>query len=362
MIGGGAPGTGFAETPQTPQARHSGSPLAVLQALETADTQPGTQAFVSPFNLAGSITDGAGNVVFSTSFGEMQAAEAAELAAKEQAGRLGLSGTALEKSSDAAKPSAFDAWMELHASYFVDSSSGFKSTGHGQVLYAGGDYLINLAFLIGLMGQADWIQQSTDALGSSTSGRGWMMGPYMAARLTPNLTFDARAEWGRADNQINPLGAFTDSFASERALYAAGLTGTWSFGALSVSPSAQLLYYSEHQHSYTDALGNLIDGSTTGLGQFNFGPEIGYRFDTAGSGVFEPFAGVKGEWNFERTSSGSGSGSTPSGPVLRANVEAGGTFTAPNGITVRATGAYDGVADPTSRTYQGQLFVNVPLN
>ena len=184
----------------------------------------------------------------------------------------------------------------------------------------------------------------------------------ISARLTPNLTFDARAEWGRADNQVNPLGVYTDSFASERALYAAGLKGVWSFGALRVSPSAQVLYYSEHEHSYTDSLGNPIAGSATGLGQFNFGPEIGYRFGSAGSGIFEPYAGVKGEWDFDRSSIGSGSGSTLSGSAFRVNVDAGGSFTAPNGVTVRATGAYDGVADPTSRAYQGQLFVNVPLN
>ena len=68
--------------------------------------------------------------------------------------------------------------------------------------------MLNPAFLIGMLGQVDWTQDSTEALVTSANGRGWMVGPYMAARLTPNLTLNARADWGKADNIVNPLGAY----------------------------------------------------------------------------------------------------------------------------------------------------------
>ena len=64
--------------------------------------------------------------------------------------------------------------------------------------------MLNPAFLIGMLGQVDWTQDSTEALVTSADGRGWMVGPYMAASLTPNLTLDARANWGKADNLVNP--------------------------------------------------------------------------------------------------------------------------------------------------------------
>ena len=48
--------------------------------------------------------------------------------------------------------------------------------------------MLNRAFLIGMLGQVDWTQDSTEALVTSADGRGWVVGPYLAARLTPNLS------------------------------------------------------------------------------------------------------------------------------------------------------------------------------
>ena len=51
---------------------------------------------------------------------------------------------------------------------------------------------------------------------SAVSGQGAMAGPYVSARLTPNIFIDARAAWGLSDNKVNPFGQYQRPFASPR--------------------------------------------------------------------------------------------------------------------------------------------------
>jgi predicted regulator of Ras-like GTPase activity (Roadblock/LC7/MglB family) len=64
-------------------------------------------------------------------------------------------------------------------------------------------------------------------LGYRDAGNGWMVGPYVGIQLSKNLIFDARAAWGQSDNQVNPIGLYTDSFSTDRMLARANLTGNW---------------------------------------------------------------------------------------------------------------------------------------
>lgn len=60
--------------------------------------------------------------------------------------------------------------------------------------------------LIGALMQFDFADETSGALNSDVEGNGWMAGPYLSARLTDNLFFDARAAWGRSENTISPFG------------------------------------------------------------------------------------------------------------------------------------------------------------
>ena len=138
-------------------------------------------------------------------------------------------------------------------------------------------------------------------LGTSASGQGWMAGPYMSARLTRNLFFDARAAWGRSDNRVDPLGIYTDSFSTDRSLVSGKLTGNWSFGALQFRPSAEVIYFHETQKAYVNQINIAIPEQSISLGRFTFGPEVAYRMRAPNGGIVEPFIGVKGVWDFAKT-------------------------------------------------------------
>ena len=118
------------------------------------------------------------------------------------------------------------------------------------ITYAGVDYLLTQDVLVGALVSFDTMEESTDT--STVSGHGWMAGPYMTARLAPNLYFDGRLAAGKSDNRISPFGAYTDEFPTGRWLSMASLTGEFQRGDWTIRPHASLSYLEERQKSYID--------------------------------------------------------------------------------------------------------------
>ena len=188
-----------------------------------------------------------------------------------------------------------------------------------------------------------------------------MAGPYVSARLTRNFFFDARALWGRSSNHIDPLGAYTDSYETSRALAAAKLTGKWAFGALSFQPSAEVIYFTERQEAYTNAIGIAIDNQSVTLGRLTFGPEVGYRLAVGEGRVIEPFVGLKGVWDFAKTAETTAAGEPVGHDPWRGRIETGATFRTASGLSFRALGSYDGIGDSQFHAWQGRATLVAPL-
>ena len=189
-----------------------------------------------------------------------------------------------------------------------------------------------------------------------------MLGPYLAMRLTQNISFDARAAWANSRNHVNPFGLFEDSFSTSRSLVSGRLIGNWYYGPVRFTPSAHLIYFRETQHEYINTINVFIPQQTVALGRFTFGPEVGYRFKLHDGSMFEPFVGLKGIWDFDKDNT------TTVGPFIVGNdawhgkVEAGAILQTPWGMSVRGTAAYDGIGEKNVGLYQGRLMVTVPLN
>ena len=337
-----------------------------------------------PFRFSGNAEDGTGRFAFAASLSQLRAAaeakEREKLAAKGAAGvgaasdgetpqsamsALGLSPTT-PVARTPTKQAAVDVWVEGSSAYFTNDRIDGKRRGHASVVYAGTDVILMPGLLVGIMGQADWMADSNSGSTSTTGsqardGRGWMAGPYLAARLTPNLYFDTRAAWGRSTNHVDPLGFYVDTFTASRALAAAKLTGDWTWGQLRVRPSAEVIWFRETSDAYTNAIGIAIDKQAFNLGRLTFGPEFGYRFALGDAGLLEPFVGFKGVWDFARTTETTAAGEPVGGDSVHGRVEAGATYRAPSGISVRASGQYDGVGTSGFHSVQGKAQLVVPL-
>src|SRR5436190_22224928 len=105
-----------------------------------------------------------------------------------------------------------------------------------------------------------------------------MAGPYVSARLGSNLFFTGRVAYGISENSIDPFGLYTDDFSTDGWLASAQLTGNWHFGNWRVTPTAEVTYAAEDQHSYTDSRGEEIPSQVVSVGRVSLGPELAYRY------------------------------------------------------------------------------------
>jgi hypothetical protein len=253
-----------------------------------------------------------------------------------------------------------DVWLEVHYSEFEDEdNSGARSDGHFGVAYIGIDYLVTPTVLVGVLGQIDWGEEDSN-LGSSIDGVGGMAGPYLSARLTPNLFFTTRAAYGISENEVSPIGTYTDDFSTDRWLASAELTGNWDFGNLRFTPGTSVTYLQEDQHGYTDSRGVPIPSQTVSLGQVSFGPEVAYRF-VGDRLTWEPHLSVVGLWDFD-DDDGIIDGLIATDDDLRVRAEAGVLAQAAGGASLRVVGTLEGLGGGGYDAFGVQAWLSIPLN
>jgi uncharacterized repeat protein (TIGR01451 family) len=318
-----------------------------------------------PFGVDGSADGGGGGQFsFSASLSQMRQAALDAQGAKESSldEPMGLGAKRRAPSAAATTPAGLDVWAEGSVAYYRSDDTGSKQDGHASLMYAGVDYQLSPAILVGMLVQLDWVSEDSDLPGGKASGRGWMAGPYASVRLSRNLYFDGRAAWGRSDNDVDPLGIYTDSFSTNRSLVSGKLTGSWSSGAWGFQPSAEIIYFEETQHSYTSQVNVFIPEQSISLGRVTFGPEVSYRFRQRDGSTFEPYVGLKGVWDFEKTEDMTSSGLIVGSDPFHGKVEIGAAYTDRSGISAGASLAYDGLGGSDLQVYQGRASVAVPLN
>lgn len=300
-------------------------------------------------NTAGTTTQ----MSFATSLAQMQA-YARSQETMNAAGR---------KPADTQSPGVgrFDAWMEIHFNRYEADLNGPQNRGHFNVAYAGADYLITSSILVGALVQMDWMSQTSRMLGASADGYGYMAGPYVSARLTSNLFFDARVAWGSSNNNVNPFGLYQDSFSTDRWLAHSRLTGNWWMGNFRVTPSASVTMVEEQQKAYTDSLSIFIPSQTVSLGRLAVGPEIAYRIAGPSGSVYEPHVQLRGSWDFLKPTAGVVNGMLVGTDTLRAQAQAGMLVRTADGFNMRFVGQYDGIGSNSLRSYGGQVWVNIPF-
>ena len=317
-----------------------------------------------PFARSGMANDvGSSRLSFAFSLSQLMQAQANEEASKASAGMMGLGARASNRYTPppVAAP-GLDVWIEGHFVRFDDNLGQADRSGNFSVLYVGADYLVKPGLLVGFLAQFDQMNDRSTKLNTNADGNGWLVGPYVGIQLSKNLLFDARAAWGQSNNQVNPIGLYTDSFSTDRMLARASLTGNWYSGRWRFSPSMNLIHVEETQNGYTDTLGIFIPSQRVALSRFTFGPEIGYQIPIGMGSTMEPHVSLMGIWDFDKDAVESVGGLLVGTTDFRGRVEGGLIFRDVKGPSVRASLSYDGIGDPNFRAVGTQLWINVPLN
>jgi outer membrane autotransporter protein len=304
-------------------------------------------------------TTGSQSVQFSQSLSGMRR-QAAQLQMQKDRMALGAGdGGALPLSYAAMSP--WDIWVEGRYSAFDDNNGNLDRNGHVGVLYFGGDYRVTENMIVGVLAQYDWAKDESSVLASDVSGNGWMVGPYLSARVHHNIHFDLRAAWGRSSNDLT-LGATTGDFDTSRWLVKGALAGNWMHDAWRFTPSADLAYITESADSFTNSAGTFVAGQDVSLGRLQFGPEIGYRFAHTQDTFIEPFAALKGVWDFDNPNVAIIDGFVVGPGDFWGRLQGGLNVATSSGWYVRGLASWDGVGADDYSGYTLQGTVNVPLN
>lgn len=225
----------------------------------------------------------------------------------------------------------------------------------------GTDVLLARNILVGALVQFDWMRDSSDALNGEVDGRGWMVGPYIGIQLDPTWQFDARAAWGQSNNDITIAGG-SGSFDTDRWLARGSLRGNWHDGPWRFTSVSELAYIAEQQKQFTESGGATIASQDVSLGRFTFGPEIAYRFVTGRTSFIEPQLALQGLCNFDREEGIVLDGLVGSPDAVTGRVEGGVMFGFQDGITFRATGAYEGIGSDDFSAWSLRVWGSVPLD
>ena len=251
----------------------------------------------------------------------------------------------------------FDAWSEAQYKKF---GGGSDARGDFAIAYAGMDYLLTPDVLVGALVSFDTMEELTS--NSTVSGSGYMIGPYMTARLAPNLYFDGRFATGESDNRISPFNTYADNFSTRRRLAMASLTGEFQRDNWTFRPHASLSNFEETQQGYVDSVGATIPSQTVRLGQFKIGPTFTGRFEGSQGQVYSPYLTVDGIYNMSETT-GVTLSNTDRSEVegWRARLKAGVGMTTEHGTQLSFGANYDGIGRSESETWGLTFELSIPL-
>ncbi|PCJ90512.1 MAG: hypothetical protein COA52_10045 [Hyphomicrobiales bacterium] len=254
----------------------------------------------------------------------------------------------------------WDVWMQVYGAH---SDVGDTSTDFW-VGYAGAHYFVTPDVIIGALAQLDYADEDNSVTGNKADGFGWMIGPYLAAKLPDHpLYFEARAAWGQSDNNIKlaTFGAEEDEFDTTRWLASAKLSGAFEIRSITIKPSVRVSYFNEKQHSYVDSFSTTIAAQTTEIGELRWGPTFSTTIETDDGLFITPSLGVHGIWNFVADDVAGTSGTLPGTEDVRSTVDAGLGISNASGLSFNVTGFYDGIGLDDYEAYGGTARVSVPF-
>ena len=317
-------------------------------------TRSGTSAAGNPIGFAALGEQASFALSFDTSLSGLRR----QLA---QQGIDSLTGNALGVAStnSPAAGDKFDVWIKGRYSRIENETR----TSDLFLVYFGADFKVTDTAVLGATVQVDITDEQDETLNIGGNGTGWLAGPYFAAKVAPNVTFEARAAAGQSYNDVDALGLGDSSFTTNRFLGRVGVTGDFRHDNLIFRPNATLLYFGEQQQEFVDNLGNTIPGQSIEFGRFSIDPEVRYEFTTEDGLFISPFFSAQGIWDFlsqplVNVQTGIATDTTDD---PRVRFEGGVSVRTSRGATVEARGFFDGVGQSDFRAYGGSLQVRVPF-
>ncbi len=300
------------------------------------------------------------NIQFSNSLSKMRR-EAAQAQQNKDRMALGAGdGGSLPLAYETTSP--WDIWVEGRYSAFDDDAGNLDRDGHVGVLYVGGDYRVAKNMIVGALVQFDWAKD--DIRRARLQGRRQRLDD----RPVP-VGAGAREHLLRPARRLGPLHQRPDARHRHRRLRHLALAGEGrprrqlvctTPGASRPRPSSPTSRRA--QDAFTNSAGTFVPGQDVSLGRLQFGPEFGYRFAHTADTFIEPFAAIRGVWDFDNPNVAIIDGFVVGPGDFWGRLEGGLNVMTAGGTYVRGSASWDGVGASDYSGYTLQGTVNVPLN
>lgn len=235
-------------------------------------------------------------------------------------------------------------WFRLKGAWSEDGTADSRTV-FGAF---GGHIQLRETVLLGAMLQLDHLSQDDGA--SNLEGTGWLIGPYVVAKLPGDpLYFEGSLLYGQSSNSVSPFGTYKDNFDTTRMLAQLKVTGEIFSDETVFSPYLNLAYLKEDQDGYTDSLGNAISAQSMDMMQVAFGLDVAHAIAVQ-SGDLTLRGGISGIWS---STGGTAVAATvlPGYAGWRGKVTAGVSYVNNRNGTLTASTFLDGLGTPTYQSY-----------
>jgi hypothetical protein len=105
-----------------------------------------------------------------------------------------------------------------------------------------------------------------------------------------------------------------------------------------------------------------IPEQSISLSRITIGPEIGYPFALEDGAMLEPHIGLKGVWNHAENDGPAPLDNAGDNDAFQVRMELGVTLQMQSGISMRASGSYEGLGGSQFSAHEGWASVTIPLN
>lgn len=241
-------------------------------------------------------------------------------------------------------------WFSLRASATEHESGGDSAYA---LATFGSHVTLGDGLIVGGMLQLDYAEDDMGG-GIRTRGHGWMLGPYVVAQLGDQpLFFEGRLLYGESDNEISPLGSFTDSFESERWLTMVAVEGSYEAEALRYFPRLQFSHAVDTQMAYVDGLSNPVPEQTIRLSELSAGVDFEMPLFGPASGQLLTW-GLSGIWS-RVEGDGAASAYIDETENGRGRIDLGYRFRGDGGLTLTGDLFVDGLGSDDFMSYGAEV-------
>ena len=254
----------------------------------------------------------------------------------------------------------FDLTTGTDNPFWLHLRGAWSTVGTAETDYAFGAVGSHLSYnenlLVGAMVQFDY-SDTIDGTSRSKS-TGWMAGPYVVVRLENQpLYFEGSLLYGKTDNDVSPLGTYTDNFDTDRLLATAGVTGEIETSRMTLYPNLRLSHTKDTQQAYSDGLGNMIAEQSITLGELSAGLDFSMPVAVRQGEMFLT-GGFNGVWS-QPSATGAASIVVPEFDGGHTRLNFGLSHTARSGMNTRISAHYDGLGAQAFKSYGIELSLDL---